>query len=300
MENVDLLLIDGKNLFWASGSIETETENGAVYRFLKSLLKICNHIRAQIVICWEGGSRSHLFRSKLLPTYKQKVKNDLQMEIGRSIQSQFPNLQEVLFSLGIAQVRAEGWEADDCIATLANWAEQRGHRVAIYSGDNDLCQCVTDKVTLVRKTKDKTGRFVWIDPNMVKMMLGVEPSQVPFLKALMGDPADNYPGIQKVGSKLGATLIDHYGDFQSFLNSVNSGSLPKLPGLGPKIRASIQETTSNGNLEIFFNIAQVNTKAPVEFLRKKRKKSLTKLLIEMGMKSLVRQQELSQLRSLNG
>jgi 5'-3' exonuclease len=300
MEDIDLLLIDGKNLFWASGSIETETENGAVYRFLRTLLKIHNLIQAKIVICWEGGSRSSLFRSKLLPTYKRKPKNSLQIEIGSSIQSQFPNLQEVLFSIGIDQVKAKGWEADDCLATLASWGERRGYKVAIYSGDNDLCQCVTDKVNLVRKAKDKAWRLTWIDSKVVKLILGVEPSQVPFLKALMGDPADNYPGINKVGSKIGAKLVNHYGDFQSFFESAKKNDLPKMSGLGPKIKSSIQEEIQNGKLEIFYKIAQVNKQAPVEFLENGQRRPLSKLLIEMGMKSLVRQLELSQLRSLNG
>lgn len=296
-DNTDILLIDGKNLAWMSGAVDPESESGMVFRFLRTLLKIHKEIGGEIVVCWEGGPRDTLVRREMLPTYKDRPKDDLQIEIGRMIQAQLPGLQEILSSIGVKQANSEGWEADDTIATLARWADQRGHKAVIYSWDNDLCQCVTERVTLVRKMRDKSGRLIWIDPRAVRIIMGVDPHQIPFLKSLMGDPSDNFPGVHKVGQKLGARLVNHFEVFESFLESAQSNSLPKMEGLGPKIRASIHEAATDSSLETFFQIAQVNTEAPVRF-ESRTSKALTKLLIGMGLKSFVRQRELSQLRNL--
>src|ERR1019366_1125700 len=106
----------------------------------------------------------------------------------------------VLDALGIRRLSASGYEADDVIATLATQAEAQGMDVLIVSGDRDVLQLVSDRVTVLMTRRGITDmtRFT---PAAVTEKYGLSPAQYPDFAAVRGDPSDNLPGIPGVGEK---------------------------------------------------------------------------------------------------
>ena len=110
---------------------------------------------------------------------------------------------EILFKekLGIPIVTYPGYEADDIIGSVAQLFKNE-HQVIIVSPDKDIAQLVDKNIFLLRKWRNKTEKgFILLDENGVKENFGVFPKQIPDLLALMGDDADNLPGVDKIGKK---------------------------------------------------------------------------------------------------
>src|SRR5439155_11992318 len=133
-------------------------------------------------------------------------------ETPEDFRSQLSLIFEVLDALGIRRLSAPGYEADDLIATLATQAAAEDMDVLIVTGDRDVLQLVSDRVTalMTRRGITEMTRFT---PETVTEKYGLTPSQYPDFAALRGDPSDNLPGIPGVGEKTATKWINQFGSF---------------------------------------------------------------------------------------
>ena len=137
------------------------------------------------------------------PTFRHEIYSEYKgtrKPMPEELREQVPMMKEVLKSMGICIVEQAGLEADDILGTLANRAEKNGMEVSLVSGDRDLLQIASEHIK-IRIPKTKGGKTEVEDyyANDVKEKYQVTPKQFIDLKALMGDTADNIPGVPKVG-----------------------------------------------------------------------------------------------------
>ncbi|MBQ9489011.1 MAG: DNA polymerase I, partial [Lachnospiraceae bacterium] len=182
------------------------THTNAVYGFLNILFKILEEEKPDfLAVAFDVHAKT--FRHKMYEAYKGTRK-----PMPEELREQVPLMKEVLRAMHVEILEKEGFEADDVLGTLARKAEAEGIEVALVSGDRDLLQIASDHVK-IRIPKTKMGRTEIEDYYAadVKEKLQVTPTQFIELKALMGDTADNIPGVPKVGEKTATELMLAYG-----------------------------------------------------------------------------------------
>ena len=138
--------------------------------------------------------------------------------IDPALWAQFHPLEEFLVAMGVATFAMVDFEADDALATAAHLASRdaRVEKVCIWTPDKDLAQCVTgDRVVQVDR---RSGEIR--DEARVLTKFGVGPRFIPDYLALVGDSADGYPGISRIGGKTAARLIGRYGHLEDFPDTV--------------------------------------------------------------------------------
>lgn len=158
-----------------------------------------------------------LFRKSQYPAYKQN-RPPTDPDLVRQRQH-----AQIIFKekLGIPMVTYPGYEADDIIGSLANIAKNE-YQVVIVSPDKDLAQLVDDNVFLLRRWRSKTERgYTLLNKALVKDQFGIHPHQIPDWLALMGDAADNLPGLYKVGEKTAVNLLSQYPTLEHLLSIVH-------------------------------------------------------------------------------
>jgi DNA polymerase-1 len=178
---------------------------GAVFGFANMLRKLVREEKPDaIAVAMDprGGS----FRRELFAGYK--ATRDAQPE---DLTAQLPLARELIDAWKLAVLEVPGFEADDVIATLAKTAPP-GWEVLIVSSDKDLMQLVGGRVLLLDSMKDKR-----IGPAEVVERFGVPPEQLLDVRALVGDPSDNIPGVKGIGEKGAAALITEYGTLEVLL-----------------------------------------------------------------------------------
>ncbi|WP_288366454.1 DNA polymerase I [uncultured Acinetobacter sp.] len=151
------------------------------------------------------------FRHELSPIYKGD-----RPSMPEELAQQIPYLHALIKALGIPLYMLPGAEADDVIGTLAKRAEKEGHQVLISTGDKDMAQLVTEKVTLEDSFKDKP-----MDIQGVFEKFGVWPNQIIDYLTLMGDASDGIMGVPGVGAKTAAKLLTEYGSIGGILENVD-------------------------------------------------------------------------------
>ena len=149
------------------------------------------------------------FRHHAYPKYKAN-----RAAMPDEMRVQMPHIKEVVGAYRIPILEMAGYEADDIIATLATRWERDGAEVVIVSGDKDLMQVVSDRVTMLDTMQDKR-----IGPAEVHAKFGVEPGRVVEVQALMGDSTDNIPGVPGVGEKTAIKLIAQWNDLVGVLDN---------------------------------------------------------------------------------
>jgi 5'-3' exonuclease len=180
------------------------------------------------------------FRVALIPSYKahrvapSPVVEDVHVsesgeaeEVPDTLAPQVPLLLDVLRALGIATAGAEGFEADDVIATLAAREESRGESIEVVTGDRDLMALATDAVTILY-TAQGLAKLGVLGPAEVKSKYGVAAEHYADFAALRGDPSDGLPGVAGVGEKTAADLVNRFGPVESILAAAESGD-PTMP-----------------------------------------------------------------------
>ncbi len=206
-----ILIVDGTNTlyraFFAIPGLRAPdgTPTNAAYGFLNSLLKLLREERPDFALV-AFDPRGKSFRHALFPDYK--AGRDAQPE---DLSAQFPLVRELLAALRVPCVEVPGYEADDVIATLVARAPE-GAQVAIVSSDKDLMQLVGERVTLLDGIKERR-----IGPAEVVLRFGVGPERLLDLRALVGDPSDNIPGVKGIGEKGAAKLLEKWGDLEQLL-----------------------------------------------------------------------------------
>lgn len=152
------------------------------------------------------------FRHELSPIYKGD-----RPSMPEELAQQIPYLHALIRALGIPLHMLPGAEADDIIGTLAKRAEKEGYQVLISTGDKDMAQLVTEKVTLEDSFKDKP-----MDIAGVIEKFGVRPDQIIDYLTLMGDASDGIRGVPGVGAKTAAKLLNEYDSIGGILENVDS------------------------------------------------------------------------------
>jgi DNA polymerase-1 len=195
-----LVLVDGMyevcRAEKAMGHLATSDgrRSGLLYGFLRAFRSYWTRFGAVPVVVWDG---SPSFRRELLPEYKKESRvEELSVR-------QVDDGKHILKALGVAQVKHPDWEADDVMATLATefWGP-----VTIITGDHDLFQVVDERITCYSPVGSNKKK-VTVDGFWVKLNYQVEPSKLPELWALSGDPSDNIKGLSGVGPKTAATVV---------------------------------------------------------------------------------------------
>ena len=211
-----ILLIDGHSIlnraFYGLPDL-TNSEGkhtGAVYGFLNILFRTIEEEKPQyLTVAFD--LKAPTFRHKMFDAYKGTRK-----PMPEELREQVPLIKEVLTAMGVNIVTKEGYEADDILGTLAKKSEAEGMEATILSGDRDLLQLATEKI-LIRLPKTVRGKTTIEDYHTQQVIekYQVTPSQIIELKALMGDSADNIPGIPGVGEKTATKIIAEYGTIEN-------------------------------------------------------------------------------------
>src|SRR4051794_8923533 len=152
------------------------------------------------------------FRSEMYAEYKAT-----RSETPTDFRGQVSLIKEVLEALAIPTVEAEGYEADDVIATLATQGEQEGMDVLIVTGDRDALQLVDDQVTVLM-TRRGISDMTRFTPAAVEEKYGLTPRQYPDFAALRGDPSDNLPSVPGVGEKTAAKWVREFGSLDALVD----------------------------------------------------------------------------------
>lgn len=219
-----LLLVDGTAVayraFFAVKNLSAPDGHptNALFGFVRLLKNLADAIQPdKIVVTFDGGSPAH--RLEKCPAYKGQ-----RAPMPDDLRSQLPLLDDFLDHAGIPHFRIPSQEADDVLATLADDAAQKGWSVRIATSDKDLMQLVTPAIHLVAPSKD----LAVLDPPAVKTRTGVEPSQIVHWLALIGDVADNIPGVTGIGPATAAKLLAEYGTLDAVYAALPSFSSASL------------------------------------------------------------------------
>ncbi len=223
-----LLLLDGNSLtyrafFAIPRDMVTRTgqETNAVFGFTQMLLSLLReHEPDGVAVAFDlpGGT----FRHERLPSYK--ANRERQED---SLYQQLDLVRELVDALGLQVVDAEGFEADDVLATLATVVRDAGRDVTIVTGDRDSYQLVEDPHVRVLYNKRGVSDYALYDEAGILDRTGVRPVDYVAYAALRGDPSDNLPGVPGVGEKTAAKLINAYGGLDGIFAAADDQT-PKL------------------------------------------------------------------------
>ena len=209
----ELFLIDGNSLayrafFALPESIATSDgrPTNAIYGFASMMVKILiDFYPRAVVVAWDAGLSG---REKTYAPYKAQRKSRPDL-----LKEQWPHLAPLAEAFGFANVRVEGWEADDVIATMARQAREQEIPVMIVTGDRDAYQLVGDGVRVMTTSRGVTDTKIY-DRDGVIERYGVPPELVPDLIGLKGDTSDNIPGVPGIGEKTAAQLLQEFGSLE--------------------------------------------------------------------------------------
>ncbi|WP_217594789.1 5'-3' exonuclease H3TH domain-containing protein [Cohnella sp. GbtcB17] len=250
-----VLLVDGMAILFRayfataySGYIR-KTKAGlptnAVHGFVQYFFDAIKTFRpTHVVCCWDMGSST--FRTEQFGAYKGN-----RPEPPLELIPQFDLVKEVVAEMGVLNVGMRGFEADDCIGTLAT-ALSVDAEVYVLTGDHDLLQLVSDRVKVVIMKKGKLNYAVY-DLETLMSERQLTPEQIVDLKAFMGDTSDNYPGVPGIGEKTAHKLLLEYRSVE--------GVLDNLDKLAKGVRAKIE-----ANLELLHlsrELAKIRLDAPI-------------------------------------
>ena len=261
----ELFLIDGNSLayrafFALPESIATADgrPTNAIYGFASMMAKILiDHNPKAVIVAWDAGMSG---REEVYEPYKahRPSRPDL-------LKEQWPHLAPLAEAFGFRNVRCDGWEADDVIASLTRRAREAEIPVMIVSGDRDVYQLVREGVKVMTTSRGVTDTKVY-DAEGVVERYGVPPDLVTDLIGLRGDTSDNIPGVPGVGDKTAAQLLQRFGSLETVLDSVDeiSGAKRKqnLTEHADDARVSKQLATLTDDVEVDIDVAAAMRAAP--------------------------------------
>lgn len=290
----DVILIDGSHLlhramgaFAGLGFLEGEEwiPTGALYGFVSMSVKCFERWAepsgCEVIFCWEGGAAE---RRKIYEDYKgnrRVIPDDPDEQLKKELYkkeyfSQKNALEHLIKISGMKCCKIMGWEADDALGTLAKHFSNKDPdaRIAIYSGDGDMHQCVTEKVHVIAGGSGRKRDKVF-DIKEVEAKWGVPPELIPALKGLAGDSGDNIPGVSGCGAGWAAKILTEYGSCKGavtaakkdILTGVYKGKKWKGKSLTPKI-ASAEE-----QIYLSEDLATIRVNLPFEIKRDEPNKS---------------------------
>jgi DNA polymerase I len=216
----ELFLIDGNSLayrafFALPESIATHDgrPTNAIYGLASMFAKLLiDEDPEAVVVCWDAGWSG---RELTYEPYKseRKPRPDL-------LRDQWPHLIPLAEAFGFTNLKVDGYEADDVIASLVKRAQEQEIQVMVVSGDRDVYQLVEDGVRVMTTSRGVTDTKVY-DREGVIERYGVPPELVTDLIGLKGDTSDNIPGVPGIGDKTAAQLLNEYGDLEGVLSNID-------------------------------------------------------------------------------
>ncbi|MBN9623315.1 MAG: DNA polymerase I, partial [Actinobacteria bacterium] len=216
----ELFLIDGNSLayrafFALPESIGTSDgrPTNAIFGLASMLVKIIDEHHPQgVIVAWDAGWSG---REKTFDLYKaqRKPRPDL-------LKEQWPHLMPLVEAFGYTNVKVDGFEADDVIASLARQAREQGIEVMVVTGDRDAYQLVGDGIRVMSTSRGITETKIY-DAAAVEERYGVPPDLITDLMGLRGDTSDNIPGVPGIGEKTATQLLQKFGTLDKVLESVD-------------------------------------------------------------------------------
>lgn len=246
-----------------------------IHGFVKHLFTAVSSFKpTHLAVCWDMGSKT--FRTELFPEYKGN-----RGEAPIELIPQFDLVKEVVAAFDIPNIGLEGFEADDCIGTVARHAKEFAH-VSILTGDQDILQLLDDSISVILMKKGY-GNYLVHTPQTFFEDKGITPKQMIDLKALMGDPSDNYPGVKGIGEKTALKLLKEYHHIE--------GIISNLDRLSKSNKTKIEQDLEM--LHLSRMLAEIKCDVPVTYnfeetgLQIEKEKALNKLL-EVELRGLQR------------
>ncbi len=252
-----IVLIDGHSIlnraFYGSPDLPNAEglHTNAVYGFLNILLKVLDEEKPEyLTVTFDVHAPT--FRHEMYADYKGTRK-----PMAEELRQQVPVIKEVLQAMDIEIIEQAGLEADDLLGTISRTCEEKGMDVSIISGDRDTLQLATEHVK-IRIPKTKQGRTEVEDyfAADVKERYGGSPSEVIDVKALMGDTADNRPGVPGGGDKTATKIIQEYSTIENAY--AHAGELKP-----PRASKNLQEYWEQAQMSKV--LATIDTHADIAF-----------------------------------
>ncbi|MDP9409784.1 MAG: DNA polymerase I [Actinomycetota bacterium] len=248
-------LIDGYSLLYRAfyalpQSIATSSglPTNALYGFTSMILKLLDSDEeVGIGVVWDGGMPK--FRLEVFPQYKAQ-----RSSMPEELRAQLDHLDEILEAMNIPAIRAEGFEADDALATMSRQVPD-GVELFIVTGDQDAMQLVDGRVRVLRTTRGVSETKTYGREEVVAEY-GVTPEQIPDYKALTGDASDNIPGVRGIGPKGAASLLKQFGTLAGVYEN-----LDKISAKGT--RAKLEEGRESAFMSL--ELARMRFDVPVRF-----------------------------------
>src|SRR4051795_12010889 len=261
----ELFLIDGNSLayrafFALPESIGTSDgrPTNAIYGLASMLVKIIDEHHPQGgVVAWDAGWSG---REKTYDLYKaqRKPRPDL-------LREQWPHLMPLVEAFGYANVKVDGYEADDVIASLVKQAREEGIEAMVVTGDRDAYQLVAEGVRVMSTSRGITETKIY-DRAAVEERYGVPPELICDLMGLRGDTSDNIPGVPGIGEKTATQLPQQFGSPEAVLENVDqiSGKKRKetLADHAENARLSKQLATLQYDIETGVDLAEAMASEP--------------------------------------
>ena len=217
-----VILIDGNNLLFRSYYATAYANNfmnnskgfptNGLYGLVNMLNKIINEEKPEYVMCaFDKGSN---FRREMYDDYKAG-----RITTPDNLKKQFPVAKKLCDYMGIKYIECDNYEADDIIGTFARMAdEDKNYNATIISSDKDLLQLISDEVDVkLLKQKD----YILMNEQTFFEHYGIKPIRMIDLKALMGDPSDNIPGVKGIGEKTALSLLVKYDTLENLYNHLD-------------------------------------------------------------------------------
>src|SRR5579871_2575078 len=266
----ELLLIDGNSLayrafFALPESIATSTgiPTNAIFGLASMLVKVLTEYgQMPTIVVWDGG---YTGRKELYPEYKaqRSTRPDL-------LKEQWPHFEPLIDAFGYRNLRVDGFEADDVIASIAEMAKHAGADggpipVMILTGDRDAFQLVDETTRIMAPGRGITDTKIY-DPQGVVDRYGIAPELVPDFIGLKGDTSDNIPGVPGIGDKTAAELLQRFGSMEAVLASIDeiSGAKRKenLTNHADDARLSKQLATAKRDIPLELDLGELVGQEP--------------------------------------
>jgi DNA polymerase-1 len=263
----ELFLIDGNSLayrafFALPESIATSTgvPTNAIFGFASMLVKILTDYGPKAtVVVWDAGSSG---RKEVYSEYKAQRSSRPDL-----LREQWPHLEPLVAAFGYRNLKVEGYEADDVIASIAEQAKSVDPpvEVMVVTGDRDAYQLVDDKVHIMTTSRGITDTRVYNREGVIDRY-GIPPELVPDFIGLKGDTSDNIPGVPGIGDKTAADLLQRFGSLERVLDSVDeiSGAKRKenLINHADDARLSKQLATAKRDIPVDFDVGEYASAEP--------------------------------------
>jgi DNA polymerase I len=262
-----LFLIDGPSLVYRAfyalpESIATSTgePTNAIFGFASMLVKIVTEYGVQpTVVAWDAGTSG---RTELFADYKstRRSRPDL-------LKLQWPAMEPLVQAFGYRNVKLDGYEADDVIASLADRARAAGLPVMIVTGDRDVFQLIdADGLVRVMATSRGITDTKIYDHQAVLDRYGIPPELIPDFYGLKGDTSDNIPGVPGIGDKTASELIQSYGSLEGVLGHIREiGGAKRKQNLidhGENARVSKRLATVQRDLDVGLDLNEEVAREP--------------------------------------